>query len=99
MASGILNVAHPIMQFNVLHSKKPLGSNAKQGSTCIDLYEELFLHVIQVFGLNITMDHSNTISIGFVLMISIIASMEQHENLQFLSLFFQLYGPSKKVLT
>jgi hypothetical protein len=29
MASGILNIAHPILQYNFLHSKKPLGSNAK----------------------------------------------------------------------
>jgi hypothetical protein len=33
MASGILNIAHPNMQFNVLHSKKPWCSNAKQRST------------------------------------------------------------------
>jgi len=30
MNSGILNATHPIMQFNVLHSKKPQGSNAKK---------------------------------------------------------------------
>ncbi len=33
MASGILNIAHPILQFNVLHSKKLWWSDAKQRST------------------------------------------------------------------
>jgi hypothetical protein len=33
MASGVLNIAHPNMQFNVLHSKKPWCSNANQRST------------------------------------------------------------------
>jgi hypothetical protein len=33
MASGILNVTHPNMQFNVLHVKKPQRWNAKQWST------------------------------------------------------------------
>jgi len=33
IANGILNVTHPILQFNVLHSRRPPGSNAKQGST------------------------------------------------------------------
>jgi hypothetical protein len=37
MASGILNNAHPILQLNVLHSIKPLGSNAKQVSTFTNL--------------------------------------------------------------
>jgi hypothetical protein len=31
MANGVLNTTHPILQFNVLHFKKPQGSNAKQG--------------------------------------------------------------------
>lgn len=30
---GILNIAHPSLQFNVLHCKKPWRSNAKQRST------------------------------------------------------------------
>jgi len=33
MASGVLYATHPNMQFNVLHSKKPWRSNAKQMST------------------------------------------------------------------
>jgi hypothetical protein len=37
MANGVLNVAHPILQFNVLHYKKPQRSNAKQGSTFANL--------------------------------------------------------------
>jgi hypothetical protein len=46
MANNILNATHPILQFNVLHSKKPLGPNAKQRSTFTNLYVEFLLHVI-----------------------------------------------------
>jgi hypothetical protein len=37
MASGKLNIAHPILQFDVLHSRKSWGSNAKQKSTFTNL--------------------------------------------------------------
>jgi len=32
-----VDVAHPILQFNVLHWRKPRHSNAKQGSTFANL--------------------------------------------------------------
>jgi hypothetical protein len=32
-----VDIAHPILQFNVLHWKKPRHSNAKQGSTFANL--------------------------------------------------------------
>jgi hypothetical protein len=38
MASGILNVAHPILQFNVQHYKKPQCSNANKK---INLYKSI----------------------------------------------------------
>jgi hypothetical protein len=37
MAIGILNDADPILQFNVLHSRKSLGSNTKQVSNFTNL--------------------------------------------------------------
>jgi hypothetical protein len=33
MANGGLNVAHPILQFDVLRSRKPWGLNVKKKST------------------------------------------------------------------
>jgi hypothetical protein len=45
MANGELNVAHPILQFNVIGSRKPWDSNAKQISIFTNLYVELLFHV------------------------------------------------------
>jgi hypothetical protein len=36
MDSGVLDATHPNLQFDVLHSKKPQCSNAKQKSTFIN---------------------------------------------------------------
>jgi hypothetical protein len=81
MAIGILNIAHPILQFNVLHSKKPWWSDAKQISTFTNLKVELLLHVIQVFRYNITTDHLSIISIGFVQMTLTVVLMGEQRNL------------------
>ncbi len=59
---------------------------------------ELMLHVIQIYGLNIIVDYSNTININFVLMIWAVVWVEQFENLESLGMQFQPYGPSKNVL-
>jgi hypothetical protein len=37
MASGGLNGTHLVLQFDVLHSRKPWGLNVKQGSTFTNL--------------------------------------------------------------
>jgi hypothetical protein len=37
MVNGRLNVAHPILQFDVVPSKKPWGSNEKQKSIFANL--------------------------------------------------------------
>jgi hypothetical protein len=37
MANGRLNATHPVLLFDVLHSKKPRGLNVKQRSTFINL--------------------------------------------------------------
>jgi len=60
---------------------------------------ELLLHVIQVFKYNITMDHLSIINIGFVQMTLIVVLMGQRKNLWLIGLQFQLFDPSKKVLT
>jgi hypothetical protein len=45
MVNGVFNNAHPNLQLNFQHSKKPRHSNAKQGSTFTNQYVELLLHV------------------------------------------------------
>jgi len=69
MGSGRLNVAHPILLFEFLHSIKPQGLNVKQISTFTNFQVELLFHVTQGFGYNFILDHWNTIFIGFVSMI------------------------------
>jgi hypothetical protein len=75
MASGRLNTIHPIMQFDVMRSRKPRGSNAKQILTSTNLWVEFMLQVIQGYGYNFILDHWSTICTNFVSMIWGIVSM------------------------
>jgi hypothetical protein len=60
---------------------------------------EFLLHVTKGSWHNFIPDHWSTICIGFVPMIWTVVLVGQCENMQLLSLQFQLYGSSKKVLT